>query len=74
MELKKVGDKLKEADLVSIISGEKIGATNINYINSAKKMFTEMDDELFFPEMMRTGASPKKDGGMVGISHLTRPL
>jgi hypothetical protein len=74
LEVKKVGDKLKEADLVSIISGEKIGATDINYINSAKKMFTEMDDELFFPEMMRTGASPKKDGGMVGISHLTRPL
>ena len=74
LELKKVGDKLKEADLVSIISGEKIGATDINYINSAKKMFTEMDDELFFPEMMRTGVSSKKDGGMVGIDYLTRPL
>ena len=33
-----------------------------------------MDDELFFPEMMRTGVSSKKDGGMVGIDYLTRPL
>ena len=43
-----------------------------NYYESVPETYIE--DELFFPEMMRTEASPKKDGGMVGISHLTRPL
>jgi hypothetical protein len=43
-----------------------------NYYESVPETYIE--DELFFSEMMRTGASPKKDGGMVGISHLTRPL
>jgi hypothetical protein len=43
-----------------------------NYYESVPETYIE--DELFFPEMMRTGVSSKKDGGMVGISHLTRPL
>lgn len=43
-----------------------------NYYESVPETYIE--DELFFPEMMRTEASPKKDGGMVEISHLTRPL
>jgi hypothetical protein len=43
-----------------------------NYYESVPETYIE--DELFFPEMMRTEASLKKDGGMVGIGHLTRPL
>lgn len=43
-----------------------------NYYESVPETYIE--DELFFPEMMRTEASLKKNGGMVEISHLTRPL
>lgn len=35
---------------------------------------TYIEDQLFFPEMMRTGPSAKKDGGMMNINDITGPL
>lgn len=43
-----------------------------NYYESVPETYIE--DELFFPEMMRTEASPKKDGGMININDITGPL
>ena len=43
-----------------------------NYYESVPETYIE--DQLFFPEMMRTGPSAKKDGGMMNINDITGPL
>jgi len=35
---------------------------------------TYVEDEIFFPTMMRTGVSEKKDGGLATMEYMTRPL
>ena len=65
-EFKNVKKELIDNNLVSIIDGKKIGA-DIDFEKSFEK-FSSATDTALNKRLF------KKDGGMVGISHLTRPL
>ena len=72
-EFNKIQQELIDNDLVSIIDGQKIGA-DIDFEKSLQKFATPIEDELFFPTMMRTGPSEKSKGGIISIEEMTRPL
>ena len=73
-EFNEIQQELIDNDLVSIIDGKKVGA-DIDFEKSLEKFGTRIiDDELFFPTMMRTGASEKSKGGIVSVEEMTRPL
>ena len=72
-EFNKIQQELIDNDLVSIIDGKKVGA-DIDFEKSLQKFATPIEDELFFPTMMRTGPSEKSEGGIISIKEMTRPL
>ena len=72
-EFNKIKQELIDNDLVSIIDGQKIGA-DIDFEKSLQKFATPIEDELFFPTMMRTGASEKSKGGIVSIEEMIQPI
>ena len=65
-EFKNIKQQLIDNDLVSVIDGKKIGA-DIDFEKSFEK-FSSVADTAINKRLF------KKDGGIVGISHLTRPL
>ena len=76
-EFKSLSNLLKKEDIVSVIDGKKIGATDIDYLSSAERLEQEMTTkakQAISEKMFGDPTYYKKDGGMVGISHLTRPL
>ena len=65
-EFKNIKQQLIDNDLVSVIDGKKIGA-DIDFEKSFEK-FSSVADSAINKRLF------KKDGGIVGISHLIRPL
>ena len=66
-EFKNIKQQLIDNDLVSVIDGKKIGA-DIDFEKSFEK-FSSAADTAINKRLFKL-----KDGGIVGISHLTRPL
>ena len=76
-EFKSLSNLLKKENIVSVIDGKKIGATDIDYLSSAERLEQEMTTkakQAISEKMFGDPTYYRKDGGMVGISHLTRPL
>ena len=76
-EFKSLSNLLKKEYIVSVIDGKKIGATDIDYLSSAERLEQEMTTkakQAISEKMFGDPTYYRKDGGMVGISHLTRPL
>ena len=76
-EFKSLSNLLKKENIVSVIDGKKIGATDIDYLSSAERLEQEMTakaKQAISEKMFGDPTYYRKDGGMVGISHLTRPL
>jgi len=66
-EFKNIKQQLIDNDLVSVIDGKKIGA-DIDFEKSFEK-FSSAADTAINKRLFKL-----KDGGLVGIGHLTRPL
>ncbi len=75
-EFKSLSNLLKKENIVSIIDGKKIGATDIDYLSSAERLEQEMTTKAkqAISEKMFGDPTYYKNGGIVEISHLIRPL